>query len=274
MQIMTTTYPWYYEPAQLLEILIDHFGIYNSKLTAEQLKITNCILHWAKAYPGDFNSKMIAKLENFCELVGSDFQEMVQKVLNTVGRTQPYEFGSLKQDLNIKKPAVFPTLDRNYVTFNWFQKLDSISIAEHFTWLEWKVFHQLDARDLVQHATKNTKLSPWMKLSIQHFSFMSATVRTLILIQETVEFRSQIIAKIISIGVHLRKMNNYHGLMAILNGLGHKSITRLTDTMSNVKNLNIYKDLLILKSLMHVKDDFKKYRSALTMSTLPCIPYM
>ena len=234
----------------------------------------NAIFYWASTYPGDFKARLAIKLDKFLDLVDrQEFHNIIQKIRN-LDRMQIYEFGTITRDPHLRLPSPVPIVDKSNTAFNWFQKLDSIAIAEHFTWMEWNMFSCLNARDLVQRATKNTELSPYMDLSIQHFTFMASVVRTLVLIQETPNFRSEIVGKIIEIAVHLRKMNNYHTLMAIMTGLGHKSITRLKQTFDIVQLMPVLKDYQTLKSLVSFKDDFSKYRFALSASSLPCIPYV
>jgi Rap guanine nucleotide exchange factor 1 len=76
----------------------------------------------------------------------------------------------------------------------------------------------------------------------------------------------------ITLAQHLRKLNNFNTTFAILAGLELSAIFRLKllEKLPKAKQ-KMYSDLI---ELMNSKSSFKNYRSAVSESTPPLIPYL
>lgn len=79
-----------------------------------------------------------------------------------------------------------------------------------------------------------------------------------------------------SIAVHLRNLNNYNSLMAILAGINSASVLRLKQTRQAILPKKIYKQFQSLEKLMSTDKSFSSYRMALKASSsgTPGIPYL
>jgi hypothetical protein len=226
----------------------------------------------------DFSDKMIFGLEFFARMISHkpNFKETSDKLLQMTKRPVPpcfYDWGRLTPCVQV--PAVGKRrMTTSLKKYNWLAELESNVIAEQLTAAEWELFVNIEPRDFMQHALGKRKIENSLSRAVGHFNFLSALVKTLILIQETPDYRAQVIIKFIKVARHLRACNNFHTLMAVMNGVDHSSIRRLKDTMKIVRNSASSEIFESLKKLLSSKDDYEVYRQALESSGLPCIPYM
>jgi len=79
--------------------------------------------------------------------------------------------------------------------------------------------------------------------------------------------------KFIKLAAHLRELNNFHLLTAVLSGINSSSISRLKWTLAKVpkRSKQVLQDL---EAVMSMEGSFKCYRNALENATPPCVPYM
>lgn len=99
----------------------------------------------------------------------------------------------------------------------------------------------------------------------------------MIVTQSRLSKRVALLQKFMSIAVHLRDLNNYNSLMAILAGINSASVLRLKQTRHAVITKKIYKQFQSLEKLMSTDKSFCSYRMALKASSgggAPGIPYL
>lgn len=72
---------------------------------------------------------------------------------------------------------------------------------------------------------------------------------------------------------HLRALNNFSSLMAIVAGLNNSAVLRLKKTLVDVPadSLKLYQEY---EALMKSEANYRTYREALRAATPPCIPYL
>lgn len=87
------------------------------------------------------------------------------------------------------------------------------------------------------------------------------------------QFRMTVLPFFLHFPQHLHLMNNFCTLMALLNGLAHHSINRLTKTFSKVDKV-LYKRLNELQEMARPGDHFRLLRDDLKKASNPCIPYL
>lgn len=295
-EMMVMISPLFMTPQELLDHLLDRFGtVKNDELTVEQIRyltvtrILNLFLLWSKNHWEDFNEKMqftlgfIGKLISLNQKFVHASQVLIERS-NMALEPHYYDWGTFKL---LSEPIVEPvqnlTPERK---FNWLADLDTDLIAEQLTAAEWQFFiaitvnHFNKPRDMLQFVFGKRKVSNSLSKAVDHFNFISSMYRkltrvaTLILIQDTPEYRCQVITKFIKIARHLRACNNYHTLMAVLNGLEQPSIRRLAQTQNLVSKHKFFDDFVCLKALMSEDQNYSLYRASLDMSNLPCIPYI
>ena len=72
---------------------------------------------------------------------------------------------------------------------------------------------------------------------------------------------------------HLKDLNNFHLLAAVVAGLGHCAVSRLKFTLARVSKSDLLK-LKELEKFMSMESSYRTYRNHLLSVDLPAIPYM
>ncbi|KAJ3326302.1 hypothetical protein HDV06_000178 [Boothiomyces sp. JEL0866] len=284
-QMMLILYPLYVRPSDLMDILLDKFDtVKNLNNNALKIRFVVCndrlcnfVLVWADLYWSDFDDKMrytlkflskrIALDESFLD-ISERMKEKSKKPLELC----EYDFGFLDRTSN--EPAAATKHEIVGGKINWIAEIDSDIIAKQLTLYEWDIFIAINPRDFLQHQRGKSKPNTALAKAIQHFNFISSLVKTLILVQETLEARTQVLLKFIKIAKNLRTTNNFNTLMAVMGGLNHSSITRLHKTHEAARSYSLYEDFISLQRLVTGNNGYFAYRQALNISNLPCIPYI
>jgi len=68
-------------------------------------------------------------------------------------------------------------------------------------------------------------------------------------------------------------LKNFNGIFAIMSGLQHPSVERLSQTWSGLRP-QVKEQLKALKQLTSKDDHFKTYREKLEASVPPCVPHL
>ncbi|KAI8079218.1 ras guanine nucleotide exchange factor domain-containing protein [Thamnidium elegans] len=176
--------------------------------------------------------------------------------------------------------------DQTGHNYKLFIKASDSSIADQLTWIESELFSKIKPREFIRNIwnspVNDNKRSSLLSCnntvlaSIAHFNFISAWVVTVIVTQSRLSKRVALLQKFMSIAVHLRNLNNYNSLMAILAGINSASVLRLKQTRQAIFTKKIYKQFQSLEKLMSTDKSFSSYRMALKASSsgTPGIPYL
>ncbi|KAI8991011.1 ras guanine nucleotide exchange factor domain-containing protein [Mycotypha africana] len=187
-------------------------------------------------------------------------------------------------------------------------------IAEQLTWIEMKLFQQIQPRDFlrrlwIKHSylvqqqqlthrsedkgnansensannnnnnSNSTLLNNPLYASIEHFNFMSGWIATIILKITELDQRVLVFEQCMKIALELKQLKNYNTLMAVLAGMNNAAISRLRQTRALLqrKNRPLYDQFLELETLMSSEKSFSNYRTALRnhdTDVIPGIPYL
>ncbi|OAD04204.1 hypothetical protein MUCCIDRAFT_79325 [Mucor lusitanicus CBS 277.49] len=175
--------------------------------------------------------------------------------------------------------------------------LTPIKLAEQLTWIDQELFRKIQPRDFLRHhaaapshphqnnsskrrkrdsAAVTSKDNPVLA-SIEHFNFVSGWIASLIVSQVCMQKRIHVFEFCLQTAVHLRQLNNFNTLMAVLAGINSAPVLRLKQTRLAVqcKNRTLYDQYLALETLMSSERSFCHYRTALKEIThVPGIPYL
>ena len=157
--------------------------------------------------------------------------------------------------LLIVNPADFA----NQLTIFEFEKFFKHLEPKEFLHQVWnkKELRETEARNVVQF--------------VKHFNKVSSFIVKSILAENSVETRAQIIRRVIAIGLHLLKLNNYNGVIEIMAGLKNSSIDRLLLSWELVgPQLFEVKQRLATLNL----DKMKLLRYQWERTSAPAIPYI
>ncbi|CAG8575550.1 7342_t:CDS:10 [Acaulospora morrowiae] len=163
-----------------------------------------------------------------------------------------------------------------------FEELPEKVIASELTYQEFQLFKKISGRDLLRHiwTPQNNIIREKGKVakSIQHFNFISNWVVAMILSQEKLKNRANMMKKFMKVAIIVRESNNYNTLMAIIAAINSAPILRLRQTRDSLKGRSTCKKFNNLENLMSSDKSFGNYRLALKSSMSrdeqKAIPYL
>ncbi|KAI6220677.1 hypothetical protein M3Y99_01595300 [Aphelenchoides fujianensis] len=136
-------------------------------------------------------------------------------------------------------------------------------ISTAMSHVDYKVLSRVTIPEIKKYV-KVTKLhqTPVLERSIAVFNSLSSWVQYMILNKTTPKERADIITKFVNVGKHLRKLANFNTLMAVIGGVTHSNISRLSKTQACLPP-ETRKDLNALTTLLSNSNNFAAYRRAL-----------
>lgn len=151
--------------------------------------------------------------------------------------------------------------------FTWL--VDDWTLAYQLTVREWKVYSQIKGRAFLNEKDHGEAVQQM----IVNFNHVSAWVPTAVMSEPKLSQRARVLDKFIKLAAHLRELNNFHLLTAVLSGINSSSISRLKWTLAKVpkRSKQVLQDL---EAVMSMEGSFKCYRNSLENATPPCVPYM
>jgi hypothetical protein len=112
-----------------------------------------------------------------------------------------------------------------------FDKLEPDVIACQLTYLEWKTLRRISFSDYKSYAIKGSiQDNPPLERSIQLFNGLSQWIQCMVLSKTTPRQRADIIHKFLEVAQHLRQFQNFNSLMAVIGGICHSALSRLSKT--------------------------------------------
>ncbi|XP_067136538.1 ras guanyl-releasing protein 3-like [Centruroides vittatus] len=147
-----------------------------------------------------------------------------------------------------------------------FDHLEAGELAEHLTYLEHKVMRRITFLDFKAYAQSGTlQDNAKLERSIALFNGLSQWIQCMVLSRSLAQQRADIITKFVSVAKKLLQLQNFNSLMAVVGGLSHSALARLTRTMAAVPSETI-KSLEELTDLLSSASNFTNYRKALAES--------
>uniref|UniRef100_A0A8C4F8Q3 RAS guanyl releasing protein 3 (calcium and DAG-regulated) n=1 Tax=Dicentrarchus labrax TaxID=13489 RepID=A0A8C4F8Q3_DICLA len=114
-----------------------------------------------------------------------------------------------------------------------FDHLESMELAEHLTFLEFKSIRRISFTDYQSYVMHSCLVdNPTLERSIALFNGVSQWVQLMVLSKLTPQTRAEVITKYIHVAQKLLQLQNFNTLMAVVGGLSHSSISRLKETHS------------------------------------------
>ncbi|XP_059173320.1 ras guanyl-releasing protein 3-like isoform X1 [Physella acuta] len=141
-----------------------------------------------------------------------------------------------------------------------FNHLEPKELANQLTYLEYKAFRRVHFSDYKNYAiSASLKDQPKLERSIALFNGLSQWVQCMVLSKTTPQQRSDVICKFIDVSKHLRVLQNFNTLMAIVGGLSHSALARLSKTIACLPPES-QKTLAELTELLSSNNNFSNYR--------------
>eukprot|EP00761_Pharyngomonas_kirbyi_P000502 gb/GECH01000502.1/.p1 GENE.gb/GECH01000502.1/~~gb/GECH01000502.1/.p1 ORF type:complete len:780 (+),score=147.68 gb/GECH01000502.1/:1-2340(+) len=289
MKTFLVTYRSFIEPRDLLVKLLKRYNtpeecpiwednqLWDRKRVQIKLRVGNVIKHWLENFLLDWTSSMLRMLTSFIE-----YNMMKEKKpLQVLGRTlRSAVERNLRRKGQEKVNVVFPNdppepiVPREILTTKIdLSQIDELEIARQLTLMDQKIFFRIKPWELLNQSWNKKHLkhrSPNVVAMSKRFNETSVWAATNIVIPETLRERKRMYTKFIRISSHLRKLNNFSSLIAILAAFESAPVYRMGSTKSVSKKYS--DELEDLAKLLNHDGSYSAFRNALAASTPPCIP--
>lgn len=287
MQFVKTllmTYQSFATPEKLLTKLIQRFHApKNHKSVADdkqaaviQLRVCNVARKWIEddKVGADFDEKVTALLRTFVEQIKPDHPTLASMLTHSLAKKEKETVtGPRRFSEKTPEPIVPRNIFSSKLTIH---DIEEEEIARQLTLIEFDTYAAIKPSELLNQSWNKPKLkhrAQNVARMIDRFNQVSMWVATMIMKVAKVKPRARMMAKFIKIAEHLRDLNNYNSLMAIIAGLSFSSVFRLHWTREEMP-AQPQKTMKELEQIMSSESSFKVYRQRLAASDPPCIPYL
>ncbi|XP_075392772.1 RAS guanyl-releasing protein 4 [Tenrec ecaudatus] len=159
-------------------------------------------------------------------------------------------------------PLSSPGLGKKRKVSLLFDHLESVELAEHLTYLEFRSFRAITSQDLRSYVLQGSvRGCPALEGSVGLSNSVSRWVQVMVLSRPGPAQRAQVLDKFIHVAQRLHQLQNFNTLMAVTGGLCHSAISRLKDSHAHLSP-DSTKVLLELTELLAAHNNYARYRRA------------
>ncbi|CAF1676522.1 unnamed protein product, partial [Adineta ricciae] len=261
---------WIMESEHLSNMLYDLFkhngDDYKKAIVAQekrqfkecQLRVCQAYSYWIKNFPMHFD--LDKRLKDACEKMQNLIESSGDSdCMNLVDLSQIPSFDWMRQ-MTVRNQAKNKTVS---LAFN---NIESQTLAAQLTYLEWKILRRITFTDYKIYAIKNTlQGNPRLERSIQFFNGLSTWIQCMVLSKMTPKQRAEIIHKFLEVAKYLRDLQNFNTCLAVIGGISHSALARLSKTMMCLSTEDI-KFLSEMTDLLSSNSNYAQYRRSLAES--------
>ncbi|KAF2074781.1 hypothetical protein CYY_003927 [Polysphondylium violaceum] len=276
------TYQSFCTPEILMSKLIQRYNVPSSVSESStrtiQIRVINVLKKWVDEYSSDFNEKLSLQLRGFIDQLSTKYPGPASGILKSLNKIfeESNSINENKQIFNERTPE--PNVPKNIFSNRLeIYDIDEEEIARQLTLIEFNLYKKIKPPELLNQSWNKAKLKyraqNVLKI-IDRFNSVSMWVATLIIQTPKVKARARMMSRFMRIAEHLKNLNNYNSLMAIIAGLNFSSVYRLKYTREEVsaQTLRSYQEL---EKIMNSEGSFKIYRQRLQQGGGgPCLPYL
>mmetsp|Transcript_17426 Transcript_17426/g.44379 ORF Transcript_17426/g.44379 Transcript_17426/m.44379 type:complete len:1036 (-) Transcript_17426:126-3233(-) len=285
MKTFIVTHRSFTTPWRLFEKLLQRYAVPantvgEARAKAIQMRVCVTLKYWLENQFNDFDDNLIKRVKNFIdntlkvdghvELSTGLHQVLEQKVAH---RSQIYNtmFNVPPTDLSIPPSTLSPS--------DLFLAFNDEEIARQLTVKLYQIYSSIEPSELLNQSWNKAELNhraPHVLQLVNGLNKLSFWVPSLILWQDKLKDRANMVIKFLTIAQHLLNMNNYNTLMGIVAGLNLSAVSRLKFTFEEVKRQQpkLLEKFKTIETLMSPQGSFKNFRNALHKSKCPAIPYL
>ncbi|KAJ6240578.1 guanine nucleotide exchange factor [Anaeramoeba flamelloides] len=182
------------------------------------------------------------------------------------------------QNSKVKNPIPKIPKKINWKYLNIFE-IDCEEVARQITIREFEVYQSIRPTELFKQSWNKRKLwekAPMARYMIERFNQFSFWCCTMVLGAQKLEQRVSAIEYFVSLGEHLRRLNNFNCLMGVVSALRSNPLQRLKYTFEDIP-ITCEESLKDLDEFLNSENSFKNYRVALYeayMEGKPVIPFL
>ncbi|CAF3777130.1 unnamed protein product [Rotaria socialis] len=221
-----------------------------------QLRICHAYNYWMKNFPMHFDldrnlKETCAKIKNLIESSGDT------EYMKLVDLSQIPSFDWMRQ-MTVRNQMKNKTVSLG------FNNIEPQTLAAQLTYLEWKILRRITFTDYKAYAIKNTlQDNPRLERSIQFFNGLSTWIQCMVLSKMTPKQRAEIIHKFLDVAKYLRELQNFNTCLAVIGGISHSALARLSKTMMCLSPEDI-KLLTEMTDLLSSNSNYAQYRKNLS----------
>ncbi|XP_065192749.1 rap guanine nucleotide exchange factor 1-like [Sycon ciliatum] len=145
----------------------------------------------------------------------------------------------------------------------------SRQVAQQLTLIDFAFYNAVEVHEcLTWSVHQSEERCPTLTAFTEHFNNVSYWVRTRLLESEKKSEREKVMSKFIKVIEHLREMNNFNSMFALLAAMDCAAVNRMNWPKEAIKSLEEP------RKIIDNMNGFKNYRDGLAASGSPCIPYL
>nr|KAG5692524.1 hypothetical protein BaRGS_018729 [Batillaria attramentaria] len=219
-----------------------------------KMQICQAVRYWIVNFPVHFD--MDGRLRSVVQNLGAVIQSEGNKQLRELVDLSTVPSYDWMRNMSVRNPASKHARKVSLV----FNHLEPEELAAQLTYLEYKAFRRIHFVDFKNYAlTASLKDQPKLERSIALFNGLSQWVQCMVLCKTTPQQRADVITKFINVAQHLRVLQNFNTLMAIVGGLSHSALARLSKTIACLPSES-QKLLMEYTELLSSNNNFSNYR--------------
>lgn len=155
-----------------------------------------------------------------------------------------------------------------------FLDVPPLEMARQLCVLHHALFQSITMADLLNPARNRSDAAqpPAIAKMIMAFNRFSFGLAAEIVSTGNIDMRATVVERVIDLGEHLRALNNFHGVIAVVSALNLGSVQRLKYTWQRVRKSRL-ETLNRLALLMASQNNFAAYRRAIGDAQPPVMPF-
>jgi RAS guanyl-releasing protein 3 len=237
------------------ELMAQFIALYQEECEELGIRICYSIGYWIRSFPIHFDAHtQLCKLVERLKKMAID-DEIDEVAVNELDVSSVPSYAWLR-NVSVRNPV------SRHVSLC-FEQWSPEDISNSMSHIDYKALSRVTIPEIKKYI-KAGKLNgtPILERSITVFNSISSWVQCMILSKSLPKQRAEIITKFVNVGKHLKKLNNFNTLMAVIGGVTHSNISRLYKTYSFLSH-ETKKDLNNLTQLLSNHSNFGLYRKSL-----------
>ncbi|KAI6236707.1 hypothetical protein M3Y95_00186900 [Aphelenchoides besseyi] len=237
------------------ELMAQFVALYKEDFDTFAERVCYAVGFWIRNFPVNFdeNSQLCRLVERLKKMAIED--QLPDYVFHDLDISSIPSYAWLR-NVSVRNPV------SRHVSLS-FDQWSPADISTSMSHIDYKVLSRVTIPEIKKYV-KLTKLhqTPILERSIAVFNSLSSWIQCMILSKSTPSERAAIISKFVNVGKHLRKLANFNTLYAVIGGVSHSNISRLSKTQACLSQ-ETRKDLNMLTNLLSNSNNFCSYRRAL-----------
>ncbi|CAD5225291.1 unnamed protein product [Bursaphelenchus okinawaensis] len=237
------------------ELMAQFVSLYQENFDSFGERVCFAIGFWIRSFPMHFDAdpQLCRFVERLKQMAISDkLPDNITSELD-VSSVPSYEW---LRNVSVRNPV------SRHVSLS-FEQWSPEDISTSLSYIDYKVLSRVNITEIKKYV-KSCKISSSLLLerSIAIFNSISGWVQCMILSKNTPKERAEVMTKFLNVGKHLRKLNNFNTMMAVIGGVTHSNIARLSKTHNCLSN-EAKRELTTFTHLMSNTHNFENYRKLL-----------